>query len=175
MATIRTQPAMHDRIIVRLTRPVPMTCRQCGTSDTPLWRYGPEGSKSLCNACGIRWKRANKYRLSGGIRKRKHVPIAASRHQPKIQTNNETFNHFLETVEGTYSRSRPDQTHSLLLDEYEHETHDAVLAPASPILQSAPMTDDESEAIASETETDADRKGALFLHFFANQARLELA
>lgn len=33
-------------------------CRECGTTSTPLWRYGPEGSKSLCNACGIKWKRA---------------------------------------------------------------------------------------------------------------------
>jgi len=35
------------------------TCIKCGTSDTPLWRNGPEGPKSMCNACGIRWKRAN--------------------------------------------------------------------------------------------------------------------
>jgi len=35
------------------------TCVKCGTSDTPLWRNGPEGPKSMCNACGIRWKRAN--------------------------------------------------------------------------------------------------------------------
>lgn len=175
MSEIGTPQPPRDRVLVRLTRPVQMSCRQCGTTDTPLWRYGPEGSKSLCNACGIRWKRANKYRLSGGIRKRKHVPIAASRHHPKIQTKNDTFNHFLETVEGTYSRSRRDQTHSLPQDEYEHETHEAVLAPASPAIVSAPMTDDESEAVASETETEADRRGAMFLHFFANAAKLELA
>ncbi|KAI4303160.1 hypothetical protein MLD38_038822 [Melastoma candidum] len=30
------------------------TCADCGTSKTPLWRSGPAGPKSLCNACGIR-------------------------------------------------------------------------------------------------------------------------
>ncbi|XP_057547152.1 GATA transcription factor 15-like isoform X2 [Amaranthus tricolor] len=29
-------------------------CADCGTSKTPLWRGGPAGPKSLCNACGIR-------------------------------------------------------------------------------------------------------------------------
>jgi len=32
-------------------------CVTCGTSDTPLWRKGPSGERTSCNACGIRWKR----------------------------------------------------------------------------------------------------------------------
>uniref|UniRef100_A0A7S4MN26 GATA-type domain-containing protein n=1 Tax=Vannella robusta TaxID=1487602 RepID=A0A7S4MN26_9EUKA len=32
-------------------------CAQCQTSDTPCWREGPQGARTLCNACGIRWKR----------------------------------------------------------------------------------------------------------------------
>ncbi|KAF8048536.1 hypothetical protein N665_2481s0007 [Sinapis alba] len=30
------------------------TCVDCGTLRTPLWRGGPAGPKSLCNACGIK-------------------------------------------------------------------------------------------------------------------------
>ncbi|KAF5819189.1 putative transcription factor C2C2-GATA family [Helianthus annuus] len=30
------------------------SCVDCGTTKTPLWRGGPAGPKSLCNACGIR-------------------------------------------------------------------------------------------------------------------------
>ncbi|KAH9535771.1 hypothetical protein CY35_17G071000 [Sphagnum magellanicum] len=35
-------------------------CAHCGTSKTPLWRNGPQGPKSLCNACGIRHKKAGR-------------------------------------------------------------------------------------------------------------------
>ncbi|KAK9831381.1 hypothetical protein WJX81_007763 [Elliptochloris bilobata] len=34
-----------------------MTCRNCGTHQTPQWRCGPEGPRSLCNACGVRYKK----------------------------------------------------------------------------------------------------------------------
>jgi len=30
-------------------------CTDCGTLDSPEWRKGPKGPKTLCNACGLRW------------------------------------------------------------------------------------------------------------------------
>eukprot|EP01111_Echinosteliopsis_oligospora_P013106 TRINITY_DN4615_c0_g1_i1.p1 TRINITY_DN4615_c0_g1~~TRINITY_DN4615_c0_g1_i1.p1 ORF type:complete len:390 (+),score=68.56 TRINITY_DN4615_c0_g1_i1:313-1482(+) len=30
-----------------------LVCRHCGTTETPEWRRGPDGCKSLCNACGL--------------------------------------------------------------------------------------------------------------------------
>nr|XP_010925019.1 protein CYTOKININ-RESPONSIVE GATA TRANSCRIPTION FACTOR 1 [Elaeis guineensis] len=33
-------------------------CSDCSTTKTPLWRSGPQGPKSLCNACGIRQRKA---------------------------------------------------------------------------------------------------------------------
>ncbi|GMP63847.1 hypothetical protein CsSME_00025367 [Camellia sinensis var. sinensis] len=32
-------------------------CADCKTTKTPLWRGGPAGPKSLCNACGIRYRK----------------------------------------------------------------------------------------------------------------------
>ncbi|OAY62627.1 GATA transcription factor 16 [Ananas comosus] len=32
-------------------------CADCRTTKTPLWRGGPSGPKSLCNACGIRYSK----------------------------------------------------------------------------------------------------------------------
>jgi Zn ribbon nucleic-acid-binding protein len=29
-------------------------CAHCNTQTTPLWRNGPDGPKTLCNACGVR-------------------------------------------------------------------------------------------------------------------------
>ena len=29
-------------------------CSNCGTTVTPMWRKGPEGPATLCNACGVR-------------------------------------------------------------------------------------------------------------------------
>lgn len=39
---------------------VARTCAECKTDRTPLWRNGPDGPKSLCNACGIRFKKIGK-------------------------------------------------------------------------------------------------------------------
>ncbi|CAO1629620.1 unnamed protein product [Jaminaea pallidilutea] len=33
-------------------------CTSCGTSNSPEWRKGPSGQKTLCNACGLRYSRA---------------------------------------------------------------------------------------------------------------------
>lgn len=31
-------------------------CQHCGAEKTPQWRAGPLGPKTLCNACGVRYK-----------------------------------------------------------------------------------------------------------------------
>jgi hypothetical protein len=41
-------------------RAVTRVCTDCKTVKTPLWRNGPQGPKSLCNACGIRYKKLGK-------------------------------------------------------------------------------------------------------------------
>lgn len=30
-------------------------CEFCGTLETPMWRRGPTGKGTLCNACGVKW------------------------------------------------------------------------------------------------------------------------
>ncbi|CAD7701543.1 unnamed protein product, partial [Ostreobium quekettii] len=54
-------------------------CVQCGATDTPQWRNGPSGPRSLCNACGIRMHRRSmregggKPLRKGAIKKRKNA------------------------------------------------------------------------------------------------------
>ncbi|KAK9828132.1 hypothetical protein WJX74_000061 [Apatococcus lobatus] len=42
-----------------------LECKQCGTSKTPMWRSGPLGPKTLCNACGVRAQRAQQRTRTG--------------------------------------------------------------------------------------------------------------
>ncbi|KAH7578285.1 hypothetical protein JRO89_XS01G0363800 [Xanthoceras sorbifolium] len=39
------------------------SCVDCHTTRTPLWRGGPAGPRSLCNACGIRYRKTKKAML----------------------------------------------------------------------------------------------------------------
>ncbi|XP_076952106.1 GATA transcription factor 17-like [Bidens hawaiensis] len=56
------------------------TCADCGTIKTPLWRGGPAGPKSLCNACGIRSRkrRGALLGLSKEEKKQKKTATAAA-------------------------------------------------------------------------------------------------
>jgi len=40
-------------------------CTDCGTLESPEWRKGPRGPKTLCNACGLRWAKKEKKRSQG--------------------------------------------------------------------------------------------------------------
>jgi len=46
-------------------------CIFCSSASTPVWRTGPAGPKSLCNACGIRF--AKKVRSEAEIKKKMAV------------------------------------------------------------------------------------------------------
>ncbi|MCL7034884.1 hypothetical protein MKW94_020246 [Papaver nudicaule] len=73
------------------------TCVDCQTSKTPLWRGGPAGPKSLCNACGIRLRKKRSEVLRKEIRE-KHEMIKKKdkkrdHHQKiQIQMNNKKNN-----------------------------------------------------------------------------------
>lgn len=38
------------------SRSIGRKCQHCGAEKTPQWRAGPLGPKTLCNACGVRYK-----------------------------------------------------------------------------------------------------------------------
>ncbi|KAG2311690.1 hypothetical protein Bca4012_026141 [Brassica carinata] len=42
-------------------------CANCDTTTTPLWRNGPRGPKSLCNACGIRFKKEERRTTAASV------------------------------------------------------------------------------------------------------------
>ena len=56
--------SLHRRTRKRtmLHEDVVMHCRECGTSETPEWRRGPDGARTLCNACGLYHAKVSKKR-----------------------------------------------------------------------------------------------------------------
>jgi len=38
----------------------PTICLECGVGETPEWRRGPQGPRTLCNACGLRYAKRKK-------------------------------------------------------------------------------------------------------------------
>jgi len=44
-----------------------LCCTTCGRTDSPEWRKGPLGPKTLCNACGLRWAKQKKDQVDGDV------------------------------------------------------------------------------------------------------------
>ncbi|KAJ3691996.1 hypothetical protein LUZ60_012346 [Juncus effusus] len=70
-----TRTSQHDQIVnnnnsINSSNGIIRVCSACNTTKTPLWRSGPCGPKSLCNACGIRQRKARRAALmaaNGGL------------------------------------------------------------------------------------------------------------
>ncbi|KAG0362644.1 hypothetical protein BG005_004761 [Podila minutissima] len=61
----KDESAPHQKYRKRAKRTHPPgRCMSCDSSDTPEWRRGPDGARTLCNACGLHYakllKRQNK-------------------------------------------------------------------------------------------------------------------
>ncbi|CAD6205260.1 unnamed protein product [Miscanthus lutarioriparius] len=52
----RTKGVRQSRPVVAWSAAVRRQCRHCGTQSTPQWREGPMGRRTLCNACGIKYR-----------------------------------------------------------------------------------------------------------------------
>ncbi|XP_031739578.1 GATA transcription factor 18 isoform X2 [Cucumis sativus] len=68
-------------------------CANCDTTSTPLWRNGPRGPKSLCNACGIRFK------------KEERRAAAATVNSSVAESNHHHHHHHHPMFNGSYTNS----------------------------------------------------------------------
>lgn len=86
------------------TGQIPRRCSHCLVQKTPQWRTGPNGAKTLCNACGVRYKsgrlfpeyrpalsptfcsgvHSNSHRKVLEMRKTKEVPEPATELAPMV-------------------------------------------------------------------------------------------
>jgi len=53
---VRYQKALFKLalLILRQRAAPPGRCHSCNRAETPEWRRGPDGARTLCNACGLR-------------------------------------------------------------------------------------------------------------------------
>lgn len=59
----------------RSRAPAPGVCHSCGNSDTPEWRRGPGGARTLCNACGLHFAKLVRRRTMEYANAAPGVPI----------------------------------------------------------------------------------------------------
>ena len=50
-------PKATDSILTADGQKIRRGCLNCGCQKTPQWRMGPTGPKTLCNACGVRFRK----------------------------------------------------------------------------------------------------------------------
>ncbi|CAG8532723.1 14906_t:CDS:2 [Acaulospora morrowiae] len=66
----------------RLKRPAPPgRCQSCNIQETPEWRRGPDGARTLCNACGLHFAKLNRKRAQLALREQEMTQI--SMYQPQ--------------------------------------------------------------------------------------------
>ncbi|KAJ4893811.1 GATA transcription factor 17 [Raphanus sativus] len=66
------------------------TCVDCGTFRTPLWRGGPAGPKSLCNACGIKSRKKRQAALGIKPEKKNKRSISSDTSDLSLDDGNKT-------------------------------------------------------------------------------------
>jgi hypothetical protein len=68
--TKRQKRARRSKVKSELTN---LRCFHCGETDTPEWRRGPAGPKTLCNACGLQYA---KYLREADKREKCRLPLS---------------------------------------------------------------------------------------------------
>ncbi|XP_073016617.1 GATA transcription factor 21-like [Primulina eburnea] len=61
-------------------------CSDCNTTKTPLWRSGPKGPKSLCNACGIRQRKARRAAMAAASAAANGMAAVLTDETPSLKT-----------------------------------------------------------------------------------------
>ncbi|KAG0301172.1 hypothetical protein BGZ97_002911, partial [Linnemannia gamsii] len=81
----RSENTPHQKYRKRAKRTHPPgRCLSCDTSDTPEWRRGPDGARTLCNACGLHYAK---------LLKRQHQQMLQGKDPDQIQLNVPMYTH----------------------------------------------------------------------------------
>jgi len=96
-------------------------CSHCATQKTPQWRAGPEGPKTLCNACGVRFKSGRllpEYRPAasptfvGNRHSNSHRKVIEMRRQKLNEIDEKPDAHIEKLVQGLIQYNYSSEQHS---------------------------------------------------------------
>lgn len=108
-------------------------CSHCLVQKTPQWRAGPMGPKTLCNACGVRYKSGRlvpEYRPAGSpsfvseVHSNSHRRILEMRHAKEMEAQVDKLERLEETYdeEDCHSRSETCKVHPICDENLEELT-----------------------------------------------------
>jgi len=90
-------------------------CLYCGRNQTPMWRRGPAGNQTLCNACGLQWKYGKILQDQGRYHDEEMTPAPPQSEPP----------HLITTAEAAVSMQKD-------ASFKDHSTMSSVQEPQSP-------------------------------------------
>lgn len=119
-------------------------CSVCGTKTTGLWRRGPEGPGTLCNRCGVRFKRGQDPVMFDAPKPRINECATSSQHATREVAEMD------ELLLGYYSESGEDLVRSCTWDRANDARprdgvtdvplHDEDISPDADIVLAVPAT-----------------------------------
>ncbi|KAK1420461.1 hypothetical protein QVD17_22077 [Tagetes erecta] len=81
-------------------------CTGCQTTTTPLWRGGPAGPKSLCNACGIKYNKKRRSQTNGFDNNRRKTSKNAKQNRDLLQVSLMVINQKQQRKRSLYERGK---------------------------------------------------------------------
>eukprot|EP01088_Endostelium_zonatum_P003338 TRINITY_DN14553_c0_g1_i1.p1 TRINITY_DN14553_c0_g1~~TRINITY_DN14553_c0_g1_i1.p1 ORF type:complete len:347 (+),score=95.67 TRINITY_DN14553_c0_g1_i1:334-1374(+) len=97
-------------------------CGWCGTKQTPMWRRGPLGKSTLCNACGVRYSLSpnqNKDKVSKLLKHSK-----SSHNKDKVSKHHSSPSHLDSDSDKNSPRiNSTDSSHSSVISVVNHSTN----------------------------------------------------
>ncbi|KAI1319145.1 hypothetical protein EDD11_004788 [Mortierella claussenii] len=139
-------PYQKYRKRAKRTQP-PGRCLSCDSSDTPEWRRGPDGARTLCNACGLHYakllKRQNEqnqqqHRLSAGPPSVKKGLVPSNARMEQLQAIAFSKRQSVEPTSGGSSESS-----SYLINSDVHAPEDgAIMSSSSPLVSEVSLIKD---------------------------------
>ncbi|XP_065853583.1 GATA transcription factor 16-like [Euphorbia lathyris] len=117
---------LKDTKSINADEEIKKCCSDCKTTKTPLWRGGPAGPKSLCNACGIRYRK-NRRAILGSEKKKERIPASGGGGDDggKVENSGSENEELKTKLKIVFQRSsmvkkeRPQRRKKLLLGEEE--------------------------------------------------------